>query len=48
MEITIQVLQKVFVQLVVSPGFRRTAGGLGSFLEDLDLCPAAVYLTETG
>jgi hypothetical protein len=36
------------VRLVVSPGLRRTVRGRGSSLgEVLDLCPAAVYLTET-
>ena len=42
-------LAEGIVQLVVSPGLRRTGRVRGdAFDEVLDLCPAAVYLTETG
>jgi hypothetical protein len=42
-------LEEGIVQLVVSPGFRRTGCGRGNSPDQvLDLCPAAVYLTETG
>jgi hypothetical protein len=42
-------LEEGIVQLVVSPGLRRTGGGYGSsptLDEVLDLYPAAVYLVE--
>ena|SRR2546423_612804 len=42
-------LAEGIVQLVVSPGLRRTGDGRGGSLDEVsDLCPAAVYLTETG
>jgi hypothetical protein len=41
-------LQEGIVQLVVSPGLRRTGDVRGESLDEvLVLCPAAVYLTET-
>jgi len=41
-------LAEGIVQLVVSPGLRRIGDGRGSSLDQIfDLCPAAVYLTET-
>jgi hypothetical protein len=42
-------LAEGIVQLVVSPGFRRTGDGHGGSLDEVfDLCPVEVYLTETG